>query len=95
MQRGISARPLTGSPAVARQSNQVCSNFENFIPEGVWATLRRQTNLSASGRASLIAGVAHSIHLFQPTEPTLFRMAAIIAWSTEYIDITQEEVYHG
>jgi hypothetical protein len=89
----ISGEPLTGSPSAARQSNQVCSNFENFIPEGVWATLRRQTNLSASGRASLIAAVAHSIHLFQPTEPTLFRMAAIIAWSTDYIDITQDEVY--
>jgi hypothetical protein len=89
----ISGEPLTGSPSMARKSNQVCSNFENFIPEGVWATLRRQTNLSSSGRASMLAGVAHSIHLFQPTEPTLFRMAAIMAWSTDYIDITQEEVY--
>ena len=82
---------LAASPLKAK--NQTCIYFENMMPEWAWAEVRsRKTSMLA--RAQTIAHVAVSINLINPSQPTLFRMTAILAYGDQTNwDFTQEDVF--
>ena len=75
-----------------KRLNQTCLHFENFIPECAWCELRSR-NISVLPRAQLIARVGASIGLINPSEPTLFRMVAVLAYGGGDYDMTQQQVW--
>ena len=77
------------SPLAKRRPNQKCPNFENFIPAPVWVKLRDAANVSLLSRASLLANVGHSLGIECPDQPTLYRMASVIAHCDRASDMGQ------
>ena len=76
-----------------KRANQKCTYFENFVPEDVWIKLKDIKQFSHLTRASLVAGVAHSIGIECPDQPTLYRMVSVVAFCERNYDMTQEEVH--
>ena len=75
-----------------RRSNQSCAFFENFVPQEKWREVKNTKN-SLLVRAQVLAKVAASIGLINPTEPTLFRMVAILAYCDNDPDMSQTTVF--
>ena len=96
-QRKELARSILIGPSEAsskrKRPNQKCSYFENFIPEECWVKLRDTTQYSQLTRVSLLAGVAHSIGIECPDQPTLFRMVSVLAYCEKNFDMAQDEVH--
>lgn len=87
---------LVGLPEATtkkKRPNQKCTFFENFVPEGIWVKLKDTTQYSQLTRASLVAGVAHSIGIECPDQPTLYRMVSIVAYCEKNYDMGQDEVH--
>ena len=84
---------LTRSHHQEKRPNQKCTFFENFVPEGIWVKLKDTTQYSQLTRASLVAGVAHSIGIECLDQPTLYRMVSIVAYCEKNYDMGQDEVH--
>ena len=78
--------------APKKRLNQTCLHFEKLIPECAWCELRSR-NISVLPRAQLIARVGASIGLINPSEPTLFRMVAVLAYGGGDYEMTQQQVW--
>ena len=76
-----------------KRANQKCTYFENFVPEEVWVKLKDTKQYSHLTRASLVAGVAHSIGIECPDQPTLYRMVSVVAYCGTNCDMNQDEVH--
>jgi hypothetical protein len=76
-----------------KRANQKCTYFENFVPEEVWVKLKDTKQYSHLTRASLVAGVAHSIGIECPDQPTLYRMVSVVAYCEKNYDMNQDEVH--
>ena len=73
--------------------NQNCLFIENMIPEQSWADLRAKSS-SLLARAHVLAQVACSINLVNPSQPTLFRMTSILAYCNDRDwSMSQEQVF--
>ena len=73
-------------PAIATQvKNQTCLFFVNMLTEEAWVAVRHKGN-------SLLARWL-AIRLYNPTQPTLFRMVAILAYGDKNWDFTQDDVF--
>ena len=96
-QRKVLARTILlsgqGGGGRNRRPNQKCLLIENFVPQEVWIKLRNVQALSRASRASLLAGVAHSIGIECPDQPTLYRLVSILAYAENNWDISQDEVH--
>ncbi len=75
-----------------KRANQKCTYFENFVPEDVWIKLKDIKQFSHLTRASLVAGVAHSIGIECPDQPTLYRMVSVVAYCEKNYDMHQDDV---
>ena len=89
---------LMGSPDSSskrrnQRPNQKCGLIENFIPEETWVKLKDIRAYSELSRASLLAGVAQSIGLECPDQPTLYRMVSILAFCENNFDMEQTGVH--
>jgi hypothetical protein len=76
-----------------KRANQKCIFFENFVPEEVWVKLKDTKQYSHLTRACLVAGVAHSIGIECPDQPTLYRMVSVLAYCEKNCDMNQDEVH--
>jgi hypothetical protein len=76
-----------------KRPNQKCTHFENFVPEDVWVKLRDTKQYSHLTRSSLVAGVAHSIGIECPDQPTLYRMVSVVAYCEKNYDMHQDDVH--
>jgi hypothetical protein len=76
-----------------KRANQKCTYFENFVPEEVWVKLKDTKQHSHLTRASLVAGVAHSIGIECPDQPTLYRMVSVVAYCEKNYDMNQDDVH--
>ena len=72
--------------------NQKCIHFENFVRTETMCKLRG-TSLSRLSKACLLASEGSLVGLVNPDQPTLFRMVALLAWSEQCFDMSQEEVF--
>ena len=75
------------------RANQKCTYFKNFVPEEVWVKLKDTKQHSHLTRASLVAGVAHSIGIECPDQPTLSRMVSVVAYCEKNYDMNQDDVH--
>ena len=82
-----------GAIASKKRPNQKCIYLENFVPQDVWVKLKDPTQYSQLTRASLLAGVAHSIGIECPDQPTLYRMVSILAYCEKNYEMAQDEVH--
>ena len=71
----------------ARRSQQTIRVPENFIPESLWVKLR--SDIAVTSKEGLLARLFTALHCDCPSETTLFRAAAFIAYCYVSIEITQ------
>ena len=71
---------------------QKCEAFEHFVAEDTWIKIRDRS-LHQLARCHAIAESASSIGIECPSQPTLFRMVAILAWGEGRYDFRQHEVF--
>jgi hypothetical protein len=77
---------------IARRPNQTCAFIENFISEEKWRDVRSRRSTMLA-KAHVLALAAASIGLINPSQPTLFRMVAVLAYCEECFDMTQQTVF--
>ena len=82
-----------GTQKRIRLDNQKCTTFENFIPQNVWAHLRSPHKYSEASRMAMLANAARAINIINPDQPTLYRMAAILAYTDQSVETNQDWVY--
>lgn len=89
--KAIMVEELDAGHKPKRRPNQTCLHFENFITEAEWRALRKQESTQAS-KLALLAVRAWLIGLELPSEPTLYRMTAVLAWCHGEYDFSQDDV---
>ena len=72
-----------------RRPNQKCLNFENFIPDVVWA--RAKTARVDTVAVNDISTTAHSMLLVNACEPTLDRMARVVGYMQGWTNIDSDQ----
>ena len=95
-QRKRLAKALTsggepGGQGSKRRPSQTCTHFENYLTENEWKALRTP-GTTHSSRVALLALRAWLIGLELPSEPTLFRMVAVLAFCAGNHECSQEDV---
>ena len=68
-----------------------CRQFENFINEEMWAKFR--TTRSRAFIVNMSASQARLLILTCPSEPTLYRMTAIVAYAMNNYGVWQKDVF--
>ena len=76
-----------------RRPNQTCTSFENMLQEHVWLFLKDHVKHVRISRVSLMATAARSIGIENPSEPTLYRMVAILNYCENNWDMSQEDIH--
>ena len=82
------------SPTAKRRPNQKCCQMENFIPAALWVKLRDTTKFSLVTRASMLATLGHSLGLECPGQPTLYRMASVLAYCDRANNLDQDAAHN-
>ena len=90
LQGGLKSKCTAAS---RRRNNQKIMNIENYIDINTMVKLRNHTTYSRLSRASMIAKEARSLGVELPDLPSLFRMVALLAYTEDNWQLSQEEVW--
>ena len=75
------------------RAQQTCLQFENYLLDETWVKLRRWRQYPRPARCHFIAETAVSLNIINPSQPTLYRMAAIAAFAENNYDFSQADVF--
>ena len=73
---------------------QYCLNFENFVDMDKMLKIRDPRTYSRPARCSVIAQAATDIRIENPSEKTLFRTVALLAWGENNFEFSQKDVFN-
>ena len=83
----------TQTDAIKARAQQSCLQFENYLSDETWVKLRRWRHYPRPARCHFVAETAVSVNIINPSQPTLYRMTAIVAFGENNYEFSQAEVY--